>query len=205
MLTFARNLHEGWRRQQKPEWRHFQTRELAGETVTVVGLGAIGQAVVDRLAGFDVDTVGVRYTPAKGGPTDEVYGFDQIHEAVADAGYVALACPLSDATRDLVDGPVFTTMRRDAVLLNVGRGGVVDTDALVAAVRGNAVRGAALDVTDPEPLPHDHPLWDFENVLVTPHNAGHSPKLLDRLADLLARNVASIRESGYEDLENQVV
>ncbi|MFB6119933.1 MAG: D-2-hydroxyacid dehydrogenase [Halobacteriaceae archaeon] len=205
ILTFGRNLHEGWRREHRPEWRHFQSHELAGETVAIVGLGGIGQALVPRLEGFDVTTVGVRYTPAKGGPTDEVYGFDEIHEAVADAAYVVVACPLSDATENLVDGPVFKTMRADSVLVNVGRGPIVDTEALMDAVRNSRIRGAALDVTDPEPLPHDHPLWDFENVLVTPHNAGHSPKLFDRLADLLAGNVERVRESGYADLENQVV
>jgi phosphoglycerate dehydrogenase-like enzyme len=204
VLTFARNLHEGQRRKQTPEWRHFRARELAGSTVAVVGLGGIGTAVVERLRGFDVDTVGVRYTPSKGGPTDEVYGFDEMHEAVAGAEYVVLACPLSEATRGLVDAAVLRTMRPDAVLVNVARGGVVETDALVSALRSNGLRGAALDVTDPEPLPHDHPLWDFENVLVTPHNAGNSPALYDRLADLLAGNVARLRESGVEGLENRV-
>jgi len=205
ILTFGRNLHEGLRRQERPEWRHFQSHELAGETVAVVGLGGIGQALVQRLAGFEVETVGVRHTPSKGGPTDEVYGFDEIHEAVVDAAYVVLACPLSDETRHLIDAEVFTTMRADSVLVNVGRGPIVDTEALMDAVRNSRIRGAALDVTDPEPLPHDHPLWDFENVLVTPHNAGHSPKLFDRLAGLLARNLDRIAERGYEDLENQVV
>lgn len=205
VLTFDRNLHVGARRQRRGEWRHFQSRELAGETVAVVGLGSIGTAVVERLGGFGVRTVGVRHTPSKGGPTDEVYGYDGVHEAVADAAYVVLACPLSDETRHLVDADLLATMRPDAVLVNVARGGVVDQPALVDALRGNRVRGAALDVTDPEPLPADSPLWTLENVLLTPHTAGHSPKLYDRLADLLARNVERVLESGYDDLENQVV
>ena len=172
----------------------------------MVGLGGIGQALVPRLDGFDVTTVGVRYTPSKGGPTDEVYGFGEIHEAVADAAYVVLACPLSEETRDLIDDAVLTTMRADSVLVNVARGGVVDTAALMDAVRNSRIRGAALDVTDPEPLPEDHPLWSFENVLITPHNAGHTPEYYERLADVVARNLERVAETGsYDGLENQVV
>ncbi|MFB6096247.1 MAG: D-2-hydroxyacid dehydrogenase [Haloferacaceae archaeon] len=206
ILSFSRDFHTAFRRRERREWRSFPTRELAGSTVTVVGLGAIGQAVVDRLEPFDVHTVGVRYTPEKGGPTDEVYGFEGIHEAVADADYVAVAAPLSDATEGLFDSQVFRTMAPESVLVNVGRGPIVDTDALVSALRRNAIRGAALDVTDPEPLPADHPLWGFDNVLLTPHNAGHTPKYWERMADILERNLEIAAETGaFEGLENQVI
>jgi len=83
-------------------------------------------------------------------------------------------------------------------VINVGRGQIIDTEALVAALRQNQIDGAALDVTDPEPLPADHPLWGFENVLITPHNAGHSPKHWDRLADIVAENVTTLAETGDE-------
>jgi len=204
LLTFARDLHEGWRRQRNREYRHYQGRELGGSTVTVVGMGAIGHAVVERLQGFDVDTIGVRYTPEKGGPTDEVIGFDpaDVHDALARTDYLVLATPLTDTTRGLVDEAAFATLPPESVLVNVARGGVVDTDALVHAVRKQSIRGAALDVTDPEPLPADHPLWNFENVLLTPHNAGHTPEHWPRLADILAENVPRL-DSG-EPLENRV-
>ncbi|WP_225334060.1 D-2-hydroxyacid dehydrogenase [Halomicrobium urmianum] len=204
-LAFARRFFEARRRQEKREWRHLRSHELAGSTVAVVGLGAIGRSIVERLDGFDVDTVGVRYTPEKGGPTDEVHGFDDIHEAVRDAEYVALACPLTDETEGLVDAPVLRTMRPDAVLVNVARGPVVDTDALVDAVRSNHIRGAQLDVTDPEPLPEDHPLWNLENVFVTPHCSGHTPEYYQRTADIVAENVRQARETGeWNDLRNQI-
>jgi len=204
LLTFARDLHEGWRRQRNREYRHYQGRELGGSTVTVVGMGAIGHAVIDRLQGFDVDTIGVRYTPEKGGPTDEVIGFESadVHDALARTDYLVLATPLTDTTRGLVDEAAFATLPPESVLVNVARGGVVDTDALVHAVRKQSIRGAALDVTDPEPLPADHPLWNFENVLLTPHNAGHTPEHWPRLADILATNVPRL-DSG-EPLENRV-
>ncbi|AHG04329.1 2-hydroxyacid dehydrogenase [Halobacterium sp. DL1] len=204
LLTFARDLHEGWRRKQNREWRHYQARELGGSTVTVVGMGAIGHAVVERLQGFDVDTIGVRYTPEKGGPTDEVVGFEEeaFHGALARTDYLVLATPLTDTTRGLVDEAAFQTLPPESVLVNVARGGVVDTDALVAAVQRQAIRGAALDVTDPEPLPEEHALWNFENVLLTPHNAGHTPEHWNRLADILATNVPRLDRG--EDLENRV-
>ena len=199
MIGHAREFHRAYRQQSRREWRSYPTTELYGSTVAVVGLGAIGGAVVDRLSGFDVETVGVRYSPEKGGPTDEVYGFDRIHEAVIDAAYVVLACPLTDTTRGLVDAELLRTMRPDAVLVNIARGAVVDTDALVHALRSNRIRGAALDVTDPEPLPEDHPLWGLGNVTITPHNAGHTPAYFERVADVLVENVERLASVEGDD------
>ncbi|WP_224270968.1 NAD(P)-dependent oxidoreductase [Haloprofundus salinisoli] len=205
ILTFTRRLHEGWRRKQRSEWRHFQSHEFTGSTVTVIGLGSIGEALVQRLQGFEVDTIGVRYTPEKGGPTDEVVGFDEdaIHDALSRSEYVVLACPLNDLTRGLIGEEEFATMGPDAVLVNTARGGIVDTDALVSALRWNKIRGAALDVTDPEPLPADHPLWDLENCLITPHTGGHTPNHWDRLADIVAENVDRLDAGG--ELVNQLL
>jgi phosphoglycerate dehydrogenase-like enzyme len=208
ILSFVRRFDEAWRQQGRREWRHYRARELQGSTVTVVGLGAIGQAVVQRLQGFGVDTVGVRYTPEKGGPTDEVVGFgdDAFHDALARTDHLVLACPLTDETRGLVDAEAFDTLTADALVVNVARGPVVDTDDLVAALRSNAIGGAALDVTDPEPLPEDHPLWALGNVQITPHNAGHTPRYFERLADVLAENLHRVAETGsYDDLQNQVI
>ncbi|WP_231187988.1 D-2-hydroxyacid dehydrogenase [Haladaptatus sp. DYF46] len=207
LLVFTRRLDEGWRRQRDRRWEHYQAHELKGATVTVVGLGAIGRAIVERLEPFGVETIGVRYTPAKGGPTDEVVGFDGpgFESALARTDYVVLACPLSETTEGLIGAEEFDILAPDAVLVNVARGPVVDTDALLDAVRSNQLRGAALDVTDPEPLPENHPLWNFENVHITPHMAGHTPEYYDRCADILARNLERVDETGeYRELENQV-
>jgi phosphoglycerate dehydrogenase-like enzyme len=203
MITHARQWPRAHRQKERREWRTYETTEVHDSTVTVVGLGAIGQAVLDRLGSFGVDTVGVRYSPEKGGPTDEVYGFDEFHEAICDAEYVVLACPLTDATRNLVDADALRSMRPDAVLVNIARGKVVDTDALVSALRNNRIRGAALDVTDPEPLPEDHPLWGLGSVTITPHNAGHTPHYYERVADILTENFS--RLDAGEELENRVV
>jgi phosphoglycerate dehydrogenase-like enzyme len=206
LLTFARRLHEGWRRQQRREWRSFPTAELAGSTVGIVGLGAIGTALADRLGPFDVDTIGVRHTPSKGGPTDKVVGYDDVDEALARSEYLVLCCPLTERTRGLVGESEFRTLPTDAVVVNVARGEVVETDAIVDAIQRDHVRGAALDVTDPEPLPADHPLWGFENVVVTPHVAGFTPEYHERLADIVAENVETATETGsFDGLRNQVV
>lgn len=204
MLVFARRLHEGWRRKQNREWRHFQSGEFTDSTVTIVGLGAIGEAIAKRLQGFEVHTIGVRYTPAKGGPTDEVCGFDkrEFHDALARTDYLAIACPLTETTRGLVDGEALATLPTSAVIVNAARGGIVDTDALVMALQSEAIRGAALDVTDPEPLPEEHPLWSLENCLITPHTGGHTPRHWERLAGIVAGNVKRL-DSG-EELENAV-
>lgn len=198
MLTFARELHTGWRRQDRHEWRHYRPGELKGSTVTVVGLGAIGTAVTERLEGFDVDTIGVRYTPSKGGPTDEVVGFDpaEIHEAFARTDVLVLACPLTDTTRNLLDEATLATLPPSAVVINVSRGGVVDTDALVSALQTDGISGAALDVTEPEPLPPEHPLWRLENCFITPHVGGHTPKHWSRLAEILESNVRVLEADG---------
>ncbi|MFC6768165.1 D-2-hydroxyacid dehydrogenase [Natrinema soli] len=207
ILHFTRRFHVGARRQRRREWRHYRAHELQGSTVTVVGLGAIGRAVCDRLEPFGVDHLGVRYTPEKGGPTDEVIGFESaaFDDALARTDYLVLACPLTETTRGLLDREAFVTIDPEAVLVNVARGPVVETDALVEALRSNWIRGAALDVTDPEPLPEEHPLWTFENVQITPHNAGHTPQYYERLADIVAENVARIDDDGDDaGLENQV-
>ncbi|WP_435114891.1 D-2-hydroxyacid dehydrogenase [Halolamina sp. C58] len=203
LISLARNFPRAARQQEKRVWQSFGSQELYESTVTVVGMGAIGQAVVDRLEPFEADTIGVRYTPEKGGPTDEVLGFDEIHDALRRSDSVVLACPLTDATRNLLDDEAFKTMPADANLVNIARGGVVDTDALVRALRGNAIGAAFLDVTDPEPLPADHPLWGFDNVRITPHNAGHSPVYFERLADIVAGNYEALENGG--EIENRVV
>ncbi|QRV15157.1 D-2-hydroxyacid dehydrogenase [Haloterrigena salifodinae] len=206
ILRFTRRFHVGARQQRRRKWRHYQAEELQGSTVTIVGLGAIGESVADRLEPFGVETIGVRYTPEKGGPTDEVAGFegDGFEDALARTDYLVLACPLTETTRGLIDREAFVTMDPGAVLVNVARGPVVDTDALVEALRSSWIRGASLDVTDPEPLPEDHPLWTFENVQITPHNAGHTPEYYERLADIVAENARRFADDPDAALENQV-
>jgi phosphoglycerate dehydrogenase-like enzyme len=191
VLSFSRRLHEAARADR---WQPADPGELAGSTVTVVGLGAIGTAVADRLEPFDVTTLGVRRHTDAGGPTDEVLGPEALNDALARTDYLVLCCPLTDATRGLIGTAELRTLPPTAVLVNVARGAVVDTDALVRTLRRGRLGGAVLDVTDPEPLPDDHPLWGLEDVVVTPHTAGATPKYYDRLADIVADNVGRLED-----------
>lgn len=199
ILTFSRRFHDAARAET---WQSLTPGELAGSTVTIVGLGAIGTAVADRFEPFDVRTLGIRRTPSVGGPTDEVLGTDHLHEALAQTEYLVLCCPLTEATRGLIGSAELSTLSPEAVIVNVARGAVIDTDSLVSSLRRGRIGGAALDVTDPEPLPDDHPLWNFDEVLITPHSAGSTPKYYDRLADIVSDNVRRLADG--EPLRNRV-
>jgi phosphoglycerate dehydrogenase-like enzyme len=199
MLTFSRRFHDASRAET---WQTLSPGELAGSTATIVGLGAIGTTIAKRLDAFDVRTLGVRRRPERGGPTDEVFGQEKLHEALSRTDYLVLCCPLTPETRGLIGDAEFGTLAPDAVLVNIARGPVVDTDALVTTLRRGRLGGAALDVTDPEPLPDDHPLWGFDDVLITPHTAGATPNYYDRLAEIVAENVR--RLAGGRSLRNRV-
>lgn len=204
ILAMVHRFDRGQRRNRRHEWRSYHSRELAGDTVTIVGLGAIGQATVKRLAGFEVDTIGIRHTPTKGGPTDEVYGYEQadIEAALAQTDHLVLACPLTETTRGLIGRDELRILPPTATLTNIARGGVLDTDALVHALQRAHLSAATLDVTDPEPLPNDHPLWDIETARITPHVAGETPAYYQRRAQLLAENFTRFTDG--ESLKNTV-
>ena len=204
LVSMLRDFRRATRQQDRREWCAYQTRELHGSTVAVVGVGSLGEAILDRLEPFGVDRVAVRHSPEKGGPAEEAVGYDRIHDALARADHLVLACPLTDETEGLIDADAIRTLGPDATLVNVARGAVVDTDALVSALRVNDLGGAFLDVTDPEPLPEEHPLWGFEDVHVTPHNAGHTPAYFERVADVLVENVERLAACD-DDLRNRVV
>ncbi len=199
ILAFSRRFHEAAR---ADTWQPFNPGEVAGSTVAIVGLGAIGEAVARRLEPFDVTTLGVRRRPEEGGPTDEVVGPEALHDVLARTDYLVLCCPLTDETRGLIGSEELRTLPTDAVVVNIARGAVVETDALVAALRSGAIGGAVLDVTDPEPLPREHPLWEFDEVLVTPHTAGATPRYYERLSDIVAGNVERLADG--RPLRNRV-
>ncbi|QZA87925.1 D-2-hydroxyacid dehydrogenase [Salinarchaeum sp. IM2453] len=205
ILAATHRFNRGRRQQSRREWRHYPVGELQGDTVTVVGLGAIGQAVVARLQGFNVNTIGVRYTPDKGGPTDEVIGLtdqEAFEDALARTNHLVLATPLTELTEGLIGHEEFEILPSSATITNIARGPVIDTEALVTALRRGWIGHAILDVTDPEPLPEDHPLWTFDNVRITPHNSGYTPQYYDRLADIVATNLR--RYENNDSLVNTV-
>ncbi len=151
-----------------PVWEERRPGELHGQTVLIVGYGSIGRAVEARLVPFGVQVIGVASRAREG-----VHGADELPDLIHAADAVVVLVPLSGATRGMFGAELLSRMRDGALLINAGRGAVVDTDALVAELERGRIR-AILDVTDPEPLPAGHPLWDLA-LAITPHHAGDSP------------------------------
>jgi phosphoglycerate dehydrogenase-like enzyme len=195
MLAFARQLPALVRAQQRREWRDAATRErvfeLHGQHLVVVGLGEIGLAVAERAVAFGMTVSGVRRRPDLLPPAGfaAVVGLDGMDDLLAVADHVALCLPLTPNTRGLFDAARLARIRPGAYLFNIGRGPVVATEALVGALRSGHLAGAGLDVTDPEPLPPTSPLWEMENVLLTAHTSGGTPRYWERGLDLLEANV----------------
>ncbi|MEV4661621.1 2-hydroxyacid dehydrogenase [Micromonospora echinofusca] len=190
------------RAQARREWAYGEvapTDQLAGKRVLIVGAGSIGTAVRDRLAPFEVSFTLVARTAR---PEQGVHGVGELPGLLPEADVVVLLVPLTEQTRGLVDESFLAAMRDGALLVNAARGPVARTEALVAELRTGRI-SAALDVTDPEPLPADHELWTMPNVLLTPHVAGSVRGLLPRAYRLVAEQVR--RFAAGEPLINAVV
>ncbi|WP_406312408.1 2-hydroxyacid dehydrogenase [Streptosporangium sp. NBC_01639] len=180
--------------QREGEWTYHHTGVLADSTVLIVGYGSIGEALERRLGGFEVDVVRVARTAREG-----VHGQDELPELLPGADVVVLLVSSTPATTGLVDAGFLAAMKDGALLVNAARGGVVDTGALVAELgRGRIL--AALDVTDPEPLPPGHPLWTAPGVFITPHVAGSTPASGRRMLRLLRSQL--LRYLAGEPLKN---
>jgi phosphoglycerate dehydrogenase-like enzyme len=198
IFALAKMLPAAIRFQQKHVWAqeplwlmHPRPREIAGATVGLVGLGSIGREVARRAAVLGMRVVAVREHPQKGIPEDvtTVFAPSQLNELLSQSDYVVLAAPLTSETRDLFNAERLTYMKTDACLINVSRGPLMDESALATALREHKIGGAALDVFSREPLPQDSPLWDLENLLITPHTAAVTEKLWDRHYALIRENL----------------
>jgi D-2-hydroxyacid dehydrogenase (NADP+) len=206
MTALARNLHAYRSAQERGEWitadwdRPFT---LEGESVCVVGLGTIGQAVAERATWLGMDVWGVRRSPDPVPIVDEVYSGEDLHAALLDARFVVLAVPATPSTRRLIGPAELAAMREDAYLINVARGEIVVQDALVSALENGDLAGAALDVFQEEPLPEESPLWDMEEVIVTPHAAARTEEYYADVAEIVLDNVE--RRAEGRPLRNRVV
>jgi D-2-hydroxyacid dehydrogenase (NADP+) len=206
MLSFARRIHTYVRAQEDREWRHPAWDEpftLDGERLCIVGLGTLGRGIAERADALGMEVVGVRRSGEKTPHTEEVYPPTRLHEAIADARFVVLAVPLTEETENLVGTEEFAAMDEDAYLVNVARGPVVAQDDLVAALRDGEIAGAGLDVFEEEPLPEDSPLWDFEEVVVTPHRAAAERDYYRHIGGLVRENVERVEDGAK--MTNRVV
>jgi glyoxylate reductase len=181
LLAIARRLPEGIAAVRDGEWKTWEPdwllgRDVHGATLAIVGPGRIGSAVARRAEGFGMEVLLVGRD-------------DPLEPALARADFVSLHVPLADETRRFVDDAFLGAMKTTAYLVNTARGGLVDQDALARALRERTIAGAALDVTDPEPLPPDHPLLEAPNLIVLPHLGSATEATRERMADLAVDNL----------------
>ena len=202
-LAAQRGIPAAVRAQDRGEWlRAAGYPSLADRQALIVGYGSIGRAIARRLVACEASVTAVASRARQGDDlVDTVHGVDELPTLLPDHDVVFLILPLTEATRGLVDADFLAALPAGALLVNVARGGIVDTDALIEACSAERVR-AALDVTDPEPLPQDHPLWTTEGVLITPHVGGASTAFEPRALALLRRELT--RFGAGEELSNVV-
>jgi phosphoglycerate dehydrogenase-like enzyme len=211
ILALKRHLHTGRDNQATKHWRGMisvigdREDELGQKTLLVVGLGRIGSRLARLAKAFDMRVVGIRRDPGRGAEgADAVYGHDKLMAQIASADVVALTCPLTPETTNLIDAKALAAMKPTAHLVNVARGRVVDEPALIAALQEKRIAAAGLDVTQVEPLPSASPLWAMPNVLITPHTAGETQRYEDGVIDLLVENLDRLWR-GETALKNQIV
>jgi len=198
ILALAKKLPQASRFQHRRAWGQEELwnsrphpREVAGATLGLVGLGTIGRSAARHASGLGMRVVAVREHPEKANPegVEQVFASSQLDALLAQSDYVVLAAPVTSATHNLIGAAGLAKMKPDACLINVSRGQLVDEDALVQALGNHKIGGAALDVFVEEPLPSSSPLWDFENVLITPHTAGLTEKQWERQYAVVAENL----------------
>ncbi len=184
---------------RETSWAAPVGRNLVDGNVTIFGAGGITAEVISLLQGWNCDITVVRRTDRPVAGADRVLTSDHAVEAVRNADAVILALSMTDETRHIIDADVLGAMPHHSWLVNVARGGVIDTDALIEALVEGSIGGAALDVTDPEPLPEGHPLWGLPNVVITPHVANTPEMGIPLLARFIERNVATWLADGSVD------
>lgn len=183
--TYINNMKQGVWEKKKNEI------ELSGSTIGILGTGSIGSAIAKRLKAFDTHLIGYRKTQKATPFFDEIVTGDKgLDTLLIKSDYVIVALPLNNQTHHLLTKEKLALMKASALFINIGRGNVVDQDALTTLLATSAIRGAALDVTTPEPLPKEHPLWQLPNVIITPHNATSSNNMFPRLAKLIDDNLS---------------
>ena len=210
ILAMARQIPEARDNQTARKWRGMigdlgkREDELGGKTLVIVGLGRIGSRLAKLAKAFEMRVIATRRDPSKGaGAADEVVGEEDLLGILPQADFVALTCPLTPRTENLIDAKALAAMKPSAYLINVARGKVVNEPALVDAIDRKRVAGAALDCVWEEPLPAASPLWAMPNVLITPHTAGETRRYEDNVIDILLENLGRLERG--EALRNQIV
>ncbi len=189
MLALNRKLAENVRNQAKHAWERWATRLLWKKSVGIVGMGTSGHALAERLRPFGMKIHAIVQTPRPIPEVDEVHNVDDLAKVAPLLDYIVLLSPLNEKSRHLINAKVLAAMKPDAMLINLARGALVDQEALIKALKEKRIGGAGLDALDPEPLPGDSPLWDMDNVLITPHIAGMSDTYPHQALAIVEENV----------------
>jgi phosphoglycerate dehydrogenase-like enzyme len=198
VMALAKKLHEAAGLQRKHVWgqenlwhSRLRPREIAGATLGLVGLGSIGRVVARHASALGMRVIAVREHPESEliAGVAHVFASRELDKLLAESDYVVLAAPVTPATRGMINAATLVKMKPDACLVNVSRGALVDEPALIEALSKKRIGGAALDVFEDEPLPAQSPLWNLENLLITPHTAGMTDKLWDRHYAQISENL----------------
>jgi phosphoglycerate dehydrogenase-like enzyme len=211
LLALARKLPEARDNQARKVWRGMisdlskREDELGGKTLLIIGLGGIGGRLAHLAKAFDLKVVGIKRNPATGkGDADAVHGYSDLKTLLPQADFVALTCPLTQETENIIDATALAAMKPSAYLINCARGRCVNEGALIDALETGQIAGAAIDVTVDEPLPAASPLWTAGNLFITPHTAGETRRYEDNVIDILMDNLDRLwRNDG--NLRNQIV
>ncbi|HLJ79434.1 MAG TPA: D-2-hydroxyacid dehydrogenase [Acidobacteriaceae bacterium] len=204
VLYFAKDFPRTLRNQRARRWEEFDVDEIAGQTMGIVGYGDIGRACARRAHAMDMKVLALkRHPPEQPDPlVERFYQPQHLAEMLGQCDYAVVAAPLTHETHHMMSDAQFAAMKPSAVLINVGRGPVVDQAALVRALQAGRIRGAGLDVFEKEPLPEDDPLWKMENVFISPHSADHTRDWLDQAMRFFLRQYE--RFTRGEPLQNVV-
>lgn len=191
VLAFSRRLHVDIRNQVAHRWDRPAGvgLEVQGQVLGILGLGQIGQPLAARAAAFGMRVIGTKRTPGPLPHVERVFPPDRMDDVLREADFVVALLPVTPATRGVLGEREFRQMKPTAVFINVARGTIVEEQALLRALREGWIAGAGLDVFDEEPLPPDHPFYAFEQVIITPHVSGITPRFFDRVAGVFCENL----------------
>ncbi len=204
MLAFARNLPRSLRNQGRRKWERFPTGLLKGKTVGILGVGAIAESLAPRCKAFGMTVVGITSAKREVAGIDRMFLRGELVQAVKDVDFLVVLTPYTPETRGILGAKVFAAMKPRSFLVNLARGGVVDEDALLAALREGRIAGAALDVFAVEPLPEDHPFWGMENVIVTPHLGGFHDQYAEQALPTVEENLRRFLAGDIDNMVNVV-
>jgi phosphoglycerate dehydrogenase-like enzyme len=204
MLTLVRQYPRVLDNQRAHRWERWPQAVLFGKTVVIVGVGGIATVLARRCKAFDMHVIGVSTSPREVEGFDRVMPRTQLAEAAALADFLVVLVPLAPATRHIIDARILASMKRSAFLINIARGGVVDEQALLDALKNKRIAGAGLDVFEVEPLPTDSPLWDAPGLEITAHVGGMSEIYNQQMVPVVERNLRCYAEGRFDDMVNVV-